>query len=236
MDRLIKRCEYCGNDLLLVIEEVLNLLDPEKKEAFLNDKDLQVVASEIPANGFQFKFSNPVKSIIYIDINHITEKFKKPCEEKPKELCVIKDGVTEEDYLKYVIAHEIAHHFAGRGKSFLWEKEANDWLRNNSDFGDLINKIGYKAPIDEAEGFEYGYCWANKDNMYWPLQKYFPTWESLNKKDLSIKEEYKIIDQLMGEVQTLAAKDRSDDYLKGIALGIMKKVRELSEENNPKKE
>jgi hypothetical protein len=222
MDRL-KRFEYCGDELFPYIEKVLEMLYQAKKESFLEDKDLQVVSSYKLANGFQYTFSSPVKSVIYINIYQIEKKFEKSC--------AVKDGLTKEDYLKYVIAHEMGHHYAGRGDSFLREKEANDWLINNGNFGDLINKIGYKPPIDEAEGFEYGYCWANKDKTYWSLQRFFPKWKLLNKKDLSIKEEFEIIKQLMGEVQTLDEKGRSEDYLKGIACGIMKKVRELSEEN-----
>jgi hypothetical protein len=82
---------------------------------------VQVISLNGDFNGFQQSFSKAVKSIVCINWG----KLKKE----------------NEDYKIYGIAHEIAHHFAGEGKSKLLEKEANGWLRKWTDLDDIIDEV-----------------------------------------------------------------------------------------------
>lgn len=221
MDRL-KRFEYCGDGLFPYIEKVLNLLCPEKKEAFLSDESVQVICSDKLEKGFQLKFRKPVESIIYINTCQI------------KKQCVDKDGHTEEDCLIYGIAHEMGHHFAGKGESWLLEKEANDWLKKWGNFDELINKMKHTDPINEEEGYVCGYSCANeqdKEGLWKAFSPYLKLWD---KKDLYAKEENEIIDQLTIKVKSFRAFDEDEEdcdvnYLKGFAFGIMKRVREIAD-------
>ena len=219
MDRL-KRFEHCGDDLFPFIEKVLNLLHPQKKEAFLSDESIQVICSDKQERGFQLSFSRPVRSIIYINTCQI------------KKECVDRDAHTEEDCFIYGIAHEMGHHFAEKGESRLLEKEANDWLKKWGNFDELIKKINHSDPINEEEGYTCGYRWANgqaKEGLWETFFPYLKLWD----KDLSTKEENEIIDQLKSKVKWfLDSEDCDPHYLKGLAFGTMKKVRELLEEKN----
>ncbi|MBN1903725.1 MAG: hypothetical protein JW927_01375 [Deltaproteobacteria bacterium] len=233
MDRL-KRFEYCGNKLFSYIEEVLKLL-PDKKEEFLSDVGngtLQVVCSDEIECGSKFTFSKPVKSIIYL--NYKTIKIE-----------AVRKGVIVDEFLFYCIAHEIAHYFAGKGESWLWEKEANDWLRKwgNGNFDKLIKDINYQASVDEDTGYKDGYDFALKKDkeILWNSFNYYIN--DMNTQALNNREEIEIVEQIKNETIFFLLKIKSEslefikeekkdnkDYFKGISFGIMKRVREISKE------
>ncbi len=215
MDRL-KRFEYCGEGLFPYIEKVLNLLHPEKKEAFLSDEFVQVISSDKPERGFQITFHGSVKSIVYINICHI------------KKQCVVENGHTEEDCFIYGIAHEMAHHFAWKGERWLLEKEANDWLKKWGNFDELIKKMNHREPIDEKEGYILGYNRANTQDKDWLWEAFFAYLVLWDKKELYRKQVDEIIDRLKSKVKSyLDEEDCNTHYLEGLAFGIMKRVREI---------
>ena len=220
MERL-KRFEYCGEGLIPYIEKALNLFHPEKKEDFLNNKYLQVVSSDKSERGFQLTFNKPVKSIIYLNAEKI-------------EMDAEKEGQKKEDFFIYGIAHEIAHYFAGKGESLLLEKEANDWLKKYGNFNELIKKINHRGPLDEEKGYIYGYDYANKKDkdkvsLLEEFSAYLDLWTL---KEFSAKKEKEIIDNLVDYVNAtmfIELDNRNLDYRKGVAMGIMKRVREIAD-------
>jgi len=210
--------ECCHNDVRPYVQRVLDRLFPEKRQIVQADIDngsLQIISSHMNKENpyFTVKFSKPVNSIIYIDWEKLEKK--------------------TDDYKIYCIAHEIGHCYAGKGESGLWEKEANDWLRRWGNFDELIDKVKHNEPIDEEEGYIYGYNWANtmsEDRLWEWFSHYLILWR---KESLNRRKEDEIISQLQAEIlNLLESDDCNPDYLKGVALGIMKRVREISKEKN----
>jgi len=225
MERL-KRFEYCHDELIPYIQKVLDRLDPEKKEAFLSDESVQVISSNNPERGFRLTFSKSVKSIIYINIF------------QTKEQCVKKERHTKEDCFIYGIAHEIGHHFAGYGESRLLEKEANDWLGNWGDFDEIIKAVNDQHPINEGKGYESGYKWAcsHDSKELWKIFEYFLIFwndKKLPQRKVAEDEEellYASKPYIKTVLDEYGEKTDNEDINKGIAFGIMRRVRELEKQ------
>ena len=214
--------KYCHGALSPWIDKVLQKLQPEKGVELLNDKSLRIISISEKRNGFYLKFREPVKSIIYINL----EEIKKSAKEKQS---------NEEEYIIYSIAHEIGHHFAGRGESGLLEKEANDWLENWGDFKEIIEKVKHLAPIREKNGYIIGYEVARSEDSKELWKIYQPFLRLWNDKKLKRWEEHELEEELLiaSTPHRITALNEhkeetdNDDIRKGIAYGIMKRVREL---------
>ncbi len=210
--------ECCHNDVRPYIPRVLDRLFPEKRQVVQADIDngsLQIISSHIKKENryFTVKFSKPVKSIIYINWEELKEK--------------------AEEKIIYGIAHEIGHCYARDGESRLLEKEANDWLKRWGNFEDIIEKVEYLAPKGEEEGYTIGYEWAMKNPE--ELSKYncfLKLWNDLKRREKDGLEEELIQQAKSDFVRTKSDKTDNEDIEKGIAYGVMKRVREILEEKN----
>ncbi len=225
MGKKLEPFECCHNDVRPYIPRVLDRLFPEKRkilEAKLDNGSLQIISSDIKKENpyFEVKFSNSVESIIYIDF----KKLKK--EEK------------SENHIIYGIAHEIGHHFAGKGESGLLEKEANDWLKKWGDFNEIIEAVKDPRPINENKGYEIGYYWAcSQDSKeLWKIYECFlRLWSDgkLKRWDED-KLEYDLLLASKPDIKTALnehkEKTDNDDIKKGVAFGIMKRVREIEKQ------
>lgn len=210
--------ECCHNNVRPYIPRVLDRLFPEKRQVVQADIDngsLQIISSHIKKENryFTVKFNKPVESMIYTN----WEKLKEKAEEKKI----------------YGIAHEIGHCYARDGESRLLEKEANDWLKKWGNFEDIIEKAKDSAPKDEEKGYMVGHEWAMKNPE--ELSKYncfLKLWNDLKRKEKDGLEKELIQKAKSDFVRTKSDKTDNEDIEKGIAYGIMKRVRELSKEKN----
>lgn len=202
------------------------MIDPEKRELFLKDESVQVFSPRDFIRGLYAEFNKPIKSIIYINTCQIQKDAKK-------------SGYTEEEGFTYATAHEIGHYFAGEGESLLWEKESNDWLRKygGGNFDELIRKINYSDAVNEEDGYNDGYGWAEKHEkkpMMDLLEGYSFLWENGNRRDINLHESYipEIINKIIiiqhGKAEKFI-RHCNNEYLKGFAMGVMKRVREMAE-------
>ena len=126
----------------------------------------------------------------------------------------------------------MGHHFAGKGESWLLEKEANDWLKKWKKFDELINKIKDPAPRHEEEGYIYGYNWAKGQNDDWAWEEFKPFMVFWDEIEISNINENKEINNLINKVSgILDTQDCGYYYTKGCAFGIMKRIREIANGN-----
>lgn len=218
IEKKLERFEYCHNDVIPYITRALDRLFPEKRQvvqAVIDNGSLQIITSHIKKDKpyFAVKFRKPPSLIIYINWE-ILEK-------------------ETDDYKIYGIAHEIGHCFTHDSESRLLEKEANDWLRKWGNFEDIIENSGHSAPKDETEGHTCGYSWANTQDKDWLWEAFSPYLVLWDKKELYKKQVDEIIDRLKSKVKGYLVLDEEDcntHYLEGLAFGIMKRVREILEE------
>jgi len=127
---------------------------------------------------------------------------------------------------------------AGSGESRLLEKEANDWLKKWGDFNEIINTVNHSAPINEEKGYRSGYEWASNQDRDELLISYYCFRQLWNDKNLPKREEYTLEINLinvsiMEKITVLdehGEKTDNEDINRGVAFGIMKRVRELEKQ------
>ena len=141
MDSRISRFKNLDDRYYSHLEKALNRLPKDIREIVLEDKSIEIIGNEsfLIADGSYRRFDNSVSAIIYLNTLFLKRS---------------------EDDIIHTIAHEIAHHFTGEGKSGLWEKEAEELLVQWG-FLESPEKIKYYKAISESWGFKVGYDWAN---------------------------------------------------------------------------
>jgi hypothetical protein len=219
-ERLKERFEFINvEEIWPYLENVMVRLPDKEREELFKNKKIEVI-SVMHERGSQIHFRAPIKSLICLNWAVIAKLKTDP--EK-----------------RYGIAHEIAHHFAGRGRTGLREKEALDKMREWGSFDDEIEAANHKEPIWEARGYEIGYEWATNhlspsDEQYLPNLRYFVNkWENdeLTSDDSEtlrrvIKPRY-IFDEFYANTPN-GVKDKYNETLEqGIVFGVMRRVQQL---------
>jgi hypothetical protein len=205
------------------LEKALNRLPSDVQEIILDDKSVEIIGDEsfLKANGLYRKLDNQVSAIIYLNALYLK---------------------SSEDDIVHTIAHEIAHHFAGKGKSGLWEKEAEELLVKWG-FLDGPEKIEYYRAIGESWGFNVGYDWANKqdeDDLLDDFEQYFDEWNEGRISGERLEQLHYLIDPSSlldqaspAEKVTNGAANKDDSFIdngtldKGVIWGIMCRVKEI---------
>jgi hypothetical protein len=220
MENRLSRFKYCDSKFYPYLEKVLNRLPIEDKERILNDTSFQIMGGkDFRGNdGTYYPFDEPVTSLVYL--NNLI--------------------LTRPEYdLIHTIAHELAHHVAGKGKTGLYEKEAEELLLKWG-FEDESEKVEYGNPIMESEGYKLGYEWAleQKDqHLLDSFEEYYGDWENgaLSEErmnllhydidPLSLLEATERIAETIGINGELSGDPAYLD--KGIIWGIMGRVKEI---------
>jgi hypothetical protein len=163
MEKRLLRFKYCDPKFYPYLEKVLNRLPVEIKGDILNDKNLQILSHKdfSKLNGAHFTFDEPVTNVVYLN----TSILKEP-----------------EHEIIYVIVHELAHHVAGKGKTGLPEKEAEE-LVLKWDFVMESEKASYDRPIVESAFYDTGYKWATiqeDQDLIDKFGEYFEDWDNDN--------------------------------------------------------
>jgi hypothetical protein len=220
IEKLKERFQHINvEDAYPYIQDVFSRLPDEEQKKLLENKKIEIITMKKDERGSQISFRIPVESLILFNW---------------QELSGLRDL-----QIKYGIAHEIAHHFAGRGETGLWEKEADDLLRKWG-FEKEIEAAGYSESYFEGKGYNIGYEGAEKelspsDTQWFPiLCMLINDWK--NDKLIFEKENnlYSFIyttsigDSLNQEADNKTINDDNRRSLaKGVMYGIMYKVKEL---------
>ena len=194
--------------------------EKEKTELFKN-KNIEIITIK-KERGCQIPFNNPIDSLIYLNWSEISRL---------------------SDLEKtYGVAHEIAHHFAGRGRTGLREMEAEDLLRTWG-FEKEIEAAGYSAPEFEKKGYSIGYEGAKKEfsssGAHWLyiLEHTIYNWENeemtkdQEKNLIQFINLTSILNESNKEIEDNNIQDKNlDSFMKGVICGIMRRVKELKEQ------
>ena len=147
------RFKYCDERLYPFLDKVVNRLPEKVKRTVLQDQSFQIVSCG--AWGRYYQFDTPVKHLAFINESILKEP---------------------EFRIIHTIAHEIAHWIDGKGKTGLWEKEAEDLLIKWG-FEKEVEKAQYWRPIGESKGYKIGYEWAKKhEDDLSKYEEFFDEW------------------------------------------------------------
>lgn len=225
MDSRITRFKNLDVRFYPYLEKALNRLPSDIREIILDNRSIEIIGDKsfLKANGSYRKLDNQISAIIYLNALYLK---------------------SSEDDIVHTIAHEIAHHFAGKGKSGLWEKEAEELLVKWG-FLDGPEKIEYYRAISESWGFNAGYDWANKqaeDDLLDDFEKYFDEWNEGRISGERLEQLHYLVDPLslldqasQVEKRTKDADNKNSGFIdsgtldRGVIWGIMCRVKELIE-------
>lgn len=224
MEKRLLRFKYCDSKFYPYLEKVLNRLPVEIKEDILNDKNLQIFGDREFSKliGAYFTFDEPVTNVVYLN----TSILKEP-----------------EYEIIHVIVHELAHHVAGKGKTGLPEKEAEELVLKWG-FAMESEKVSYDRPILESAFYDTGYKWAlnQKDqDLIDKFGEYFEDWDNDNLsqgqfEDLQCETDTTAILNEMGQFESDtdingdSEKEIFTDVVsieKGVIWGVMGRVKEI---------
>jgi hypothetical protein len=204
------------------LEKVLNRLPEEIKEKVLSDNSLQIiVAGDFNrATGLYLQFEDGCNSVIYLNSSVLNQ-------------------LESESNIIHAFAHEIAHYIAGRGRTGLPEKEAEDLLVKWS-FSKEVGEAYYSRPLAETTGYDAGYKWAQEQDEQELMERFGEYLAEYEEDRLSSEREeelFYVIDPMsilseMGTVgelsETIEEESSEKGHLdiesleKGVVWGIMK--------------
>jgi hypothetical protein len=224
MEKRILRFKYCDSKFYPYLEKVLNRLPDEIKEDILNNKNLQVLGKKnfLLAFGIYLKFDEPITNIVYLNTSIL---------QSPEHVII------------HTIAHELAHYATGKGKTGLWEKEAEEMVLKWG-FDMESEKSDYHRPILESWGYDVGYKWASKQKEQDLIDDFGPFFEDWDNDRLSVKQfeilHYKLDPISIMDEMEQAEGDRDirgeseekkimDDGFgdKGVIWGVMGRLKEI---------
>jgi len=224
MEKRILRFKHCDSRFYPYLEKVLNRLPDEIKEDILNNKNLQILGNKniLIALGMHLKFDEPITNIVYLN----TLFLKRP-----------------EHIIIHAIAHELAHYVAGKGKTGLREKEAEEMVVKWG-FDKESEKVEYHRPILESWGYEVGYNWASKQKDQDLIDNFKEFFEDWDNDRLSGEQLEKLIYDLdpisimaeMGQLEGGGDTSEESDKImimdgvsgdKGIIWGVMGRLKEI---------
>jgi hypothetical protein len=151
---------------------------------------------------------------------------------------------TPEPEIIYTIAHELAHYVVGKGKTGLYEKEAEGMVLK---WGFVMESeiFDYDRPILESGGHDIGYKWASKQkdqDLKDKFGQYFEDWNNDRLSEEQIELLYYDIDTTsiiaeMGQLEDgrdinegsekpMIMNDGSID--RGIIWGVMGRLKEIN--------
>ena len=145
MDERIKRFKHCDVRFYPYIDEVLSRIPEETRENILSDNSFTILSYDsdfFTCSGMWVGFESPVKDLVYLNSMHLQR--------------------TENDII-HTVAHELAHHVAGRGETNLYEKEAEE-LMQKWGFEEEVAQVKYSKPIYESRGYSLGIKWATEQD------------------------------------------------------------------------
>lgn len=204
------------------LENVVNRMPDKIQKTLLENKKIEILTTN--ERSIWIVFRNPIESLIYLNWERVSNESEK-----------------RDLKIKFGIAHEIAHHFAGRGKTGLMEMEAENLMRKWG-FEKEIEAADYSAPKFERKGYNIGYVGAKNEfshsGAHWlsVLEDSMYYWEN---EDLTIDQKNNLIqfinftaisEECNKEIEDDNIKDENlDSYMNGIFCGIMHRVKELKE-------
>jgi uncharacterized membrane-anchored protein YjiN (DUF445 family) len=161
MDKRIDRFKICDFRFLPYLTTVFERLPKTVRDEVLNDERFQILADEdvLNAGVLRYDFRNPVKVLVYLSSEIITE---------PKHQVI------------YAIAHEIAKYVLSTDKikSQFCEKDLEDLLVDWG-FETEMEAVRYDKAVTGSNGFKTGYEWAKKQSKDYLMQHfglYFDEW------------------------------------------------------------
>ena len=229
MEMDLLRFKHCDSNFYPYLEKVINRLPQNVQDKVLNDTSFQIIAGEYfsTAHGLYFDFDPAPNSMLYLNYSLL----------RGPQIEII-----------YTIAHEIAHLIAGKGRSGLWEKEAEELL-SEWGFSGEVEIVQYSKPIAENAGYKAGIKWAQGeryDDLYNRFGEYLEEWD----EDRLSGERLEMLFYDVDPMSILGFKEVEDKVTdekvfvdsmsldKGVVWGIMGnlKMRMLDKERNINKE
>jgi hypothetical protein len=147
--------ENCDSRFYLYVDKVLARLPKTVCEKeILGDTTLKIVSVDgNREQGLYVSFADPPYHLIILNETQI---------DKP------------EFEIIHTIAHELAHKVAGKGKTGLWEKEAEELLETWG-FEKEVEAVRYHLPLLEGEGYRIGYQWAKEHDLT-DFEEFYDEW------------------------------------------------------------
>lgn len=155
MSNIKKRFRYLNFQFYPYLEKVIKRLPNKVRDVLLDNHNFQILSIGKTVRGQYYPFENSITHLVVLNEEILDEP---------------------EFQIIHTITHEIAHWIAGKGKTDLWEKEAENLLVKWG-FNKESVAVEYHRSIYESEGYEIGYEWARKhEEDLSSFEEYYDEW------------------------------------------------------------